>query len=96
MIWAKREFKFAEYGPYQDRFAGLHLSLREPAGMMMVMAKKSATLSDVIISLPDQALLAMFDGFQLIEESDLPKEASILYVDHATDDFEKRFTLPRR
>jgi hypothetical protein len=97
MIWAKREFKFPDdYGPYQERFADLHLKLHGPTGMMMVMDQKGVHLSDVIISLPDAGYLQMFDGFRIIDEGDLPKEASILYVNHATDDFEKRFKIPSR
>jgi len=94
MIWAKREFQFAEYGPYQDRFEKLHFKLGGPGEMMMVMAEKNARLSDVIISLPDAALLSMFDGFEIIDESELPKGVSILCVNHATGDFEKRFKIP--
>jgi len=94
MIWAKRDFQFAEYAPYQVQFEELHFKLGGPAAMMMVMAKKNARLSDVIISLPDAKFLRMFEGFEIIDESELPKEVSILCVNHATDDFEKRFKIP--
>jgi hypothetical protein len=61
---------------------------------MMVKVDKGPYLREVIISLPDAGYLRMFDGFEVIDEADLPKEASILYVDHSTDDFERRFKTP--
>jgi hypothetical protein len=96
MIWAKREFSKStgDYGSYQERFADLHRDLGRIAGMMMVKADKGPHLCDVIISLPDAGYLSMFEGFKVIDEGSLPKEASILYVDHATDDFERRFRIP--
>jgi hypothetical protein len=87
VIWAKREFTTADdYGPYLDRFADLHLKLHGVAGMMMVKAG-----NDVIISLPDTGYLSMFDGFKVVDEGDLPKEVTSLYVDQSTDHFERRF-----
>jgi hypothetical protein len=95
VIWAKREFRTTDdYGPYQERFAALHQELCGVAGMMMVKVDKSPHLRDVIISLPAAAYLRLFDGFEVIDEGDLPKEASLLYGDHATDDFERRFKTP--
>jgi hypothetical protein len=95
VIWAKREFKSTDdYGPYKDRLANLHLNLRGPAGMMMVMVKNGVHIRDVYISLPDATYLPMFGGFKTIDEGDLPKEVDVLlYADQATDDFKKHFTV---
>jgi hypothetical protein len=97
MIWAKREFKFADYSCYHTRFADLYdrlYKLHGPTGAMMVKAGKGFGLSDVIICVPGPEYLTQFDGFQIIDESELPEEAAPLYVNLQTDDFERRFKTP--
>ena len=64
MFWAKREFKWADYAPYQDRLGKLLMDnpthYRE---FMMFSIEKTTGVSDVYVGVPVKEFLAIFDGF---------------------------------
>jgi hypothetical protein len=95
MIWAKRRFEYAEFAPYQDRLDKLilkHPAMHDQFVMVSVEVKKPR-LSDYYIGLPTEALLPLFDGFELVAESELPKEIDAILVASLTPEFENRFHL---
>jgi hypothetical protein len=99
MIWAKREFTWAEYGPYQDRLAELMLAnapqYRE--FMMVGVNKPDRSKGDYYVGLPSPAFLALFDGFEVVPESELPRQIDcILVADATTDEFRARFAMRER
>lgn len=81
MIWAKRHLCGQEdYTPYQKRLADLHfmaLSLQ----FVMVAKRTGRPGWDIYIGLPDESFLSQLDGFDLVDETELPKEVDqILYA----------------
>jgi hypothetical protein len=94
MLWAKRQFRFGSYSVYQNRIADMHLKLPRTTELMMVLSPTTSIgVDDVYIGLPDKSFLPLFDGFEVVSENQLPAEASPLYLDHSTGEFEKRFKL---
>jgi hypothetical protein len=94
MIWAKRRFAWADYGPYQDRLAELMMAnpLLYKQFIMVCTDTDDVGVSDYYIGLPHQAFLAFFDGFATVTEQELPNEIDTLLVaDHTTDEFTSRF-----
>lgn len=96
MIWARRRFKWAEYAPYQDRVGDLQMAaptLYRQFIMVDVETGESG-VSDHYIGLPNQALLAAFDGFEVVGEDQLPKEIDgVSLADTSDDEFTSRFRL---
>jgi hypothetical protein len=76
MIWGKRRFELAEYAPYQVRLA--KLMLENPSlhsQFIMVSTVTDVTnVFDYYVGVPSQTFFADFDGFVIVDESDLPKE----------------------
>ncbi|MEZ0085187.1 hypothetical protein ABIF72_007685 [Bradyrhizobium japonicum] len=74
MIWSKRRFEWAEVAPYQDRMEKLLMAnatrYRE---FMMFMIEVKVGLADVYVSVPTKELMAVFDGFEPVAETDVPK-----------------------
>ena len=98
MIWAKRHFSGSEdYTPYQKRLADWHffaLSL----DFVMVAKRSGRAIAewDVYIGLPDELLLSQFDGFDLVDETELPREVDqILYAPNqgTGSEFAKHFRI---
>jgi hypothetical protein len=99
MVWGKRRFSGIEYVPSFDLLekllmanAALH---RE---FIMVSTKTSKPLvDDFFLGVPNKTFLALFDGFEEIEESDLPKRIDTLHIaDATTDQFKSRFHFADR
>src|SRR5215475_12944548 len=94
MIWGKRSFQWANYAPYQDKIAKLMMdnsaSYRQ---FIMVSAKTEKAGEDVCyVGVPNETLFGGFDGFQRVEESELPKVIDALLVaDGTTEEFTSRF-----
>ena len=93
MVWGKRRFAFADFAPYQDRLEKLLLAnAQRYAQFIMVSTKVDARESDYYVGVPDKVLLALFDGFEPVEESALPKLIDVLLIaDTSTDEFKSRF-----
>jgi Pentapeptide repeats (8 copies) len=52
--------------------------------------------SDYYVGVPDQTFLADFDGFEIVAETDLPREIdAVLYADQSSENFTRRFRLRR-
>jgi hypothetical protein len=72
----------------------LFILLGWPDDMMFVSSHaKWPNGERLIISLPDERLLALFDGFEAMPEVALPTTASLLVAKQAA--FEERFSFPR-
>lgn len=93
MIWARRTIAPAEWNEVQDQFESLFVKLGCPAQMMLV-AVSGPGPSLLFASLPNPGLLSAMAGFERIDNSGLPSEASLL-VGHPLA-FEKHFTYPKR
>jgi hypothetical protein len=93
MIWARRIIAPAEWNEVQDQIESLFVKLGCP-GQMMLVATSSPGPTRLFASLPNPGLLNALVGFERIDDSELPSEASLL-VGHPNA-FEKRFTYPKR
>jgi len=99
MKWAKRQFRFAEYVPYFDRLEKLTIAnptlYRE---FIMVSTKTEERGTDeVYVGVPNKSFLSAFDGFEEIEESNLPKEIdTLLIADGTTEEFKSRFRFKHK
>jgi len=94
MFWAKREFQAADYAVCQDRLAKLMMADagRYREYIMVSVKGKSVIDSIVYVGVPDQRLLAVFDGFDHVAEADLPKEIDTLLVaEGSSKEFTNRF-----
>jgi hypothetical protein len=91
MYWAKRQFEWADYAPYQDLLEELLMAnptlYRE---FMMFSIKLNAGKSDVYIGVPKKELLASFGGFEPVNEAGVPKIVDSLLVADANA-FGERF-----
>jgi len=91
MFWGKRQFKAADYGPYQDRLGDLQLAnASRHREFMMVSTKVKANLSEYYVGVPAKELMVLFDGFEPVAEGDLPKVVDSLVVADM-DAFRERF-----
>jgi hypothetical protein len=87
MVWGKRRFQFAEYTPYFDRLEKLLMANPQRyAQFIMVSTKVNARESEYYVGVPDKPLPALFDGFEPVEESALPKVINVLHIADATTD----------
>jgi hypothetical protein len=96
MMWAKRHLGEGEdYTTYQKRVADLHfmaLSLQ----FVMVAKRTGRAGWDIYIGLPDEFFRSQFDGFGLIDETELPREVDqILYAPNqgVGSEFAKHFRI---
>jgi hypothetical protein len=95
MIWARKAIVLSEWDEIQDQFEELFMKLGGPRQMMLVATSSSgADQTDLCMSLPNSALLSLFQGFEAIAEMDLPSEASLL-IGHDSQ-FKVRFEYPTR
>ncbi|GEO16470.1 hypothetical protein [Microvirga aerophila] len=92
MIWVRRINAPAEWNEVQDQFESLFVKLGCPGQMMLVATTGPGPIM-LFASLPNPSLLYALAGFERIEDSELPSEASLL-VGHPQA-FEKRFTYPK-
>jgi hypothetical protein len=81
MIWAKRQFKNADYLPYFKNFETLLLAnaplYRE---FLMVSVKVKAATDEIYIGLPSEVFLQSFDGFERVDETAVPKLVDTLLI----------------
>jgi hypothetical protein len=83
MIWGKRQFQDAEYGPYMDKLSELMLADAHRANQYMMVSTEDdlGGMAEYYIGVPDEALMRFFDGFERVSESELPKEIDVLHLD---------------
>jgi hypothetical protein len=93
MIWARRVIAPAEWNEVQDQFESMFVKLGCP-GQMMLVAVSGSGPTLLLASLPNPGLLNALVGFERVDDSELPSEASLLIGhQHA---FEQRFRYPKR
>jgi hypothetical protein len=96
MVWGRRRFQYAEYKPYFERLEQLLLShpsqYRE---FMMVGVNTDAPgTTEIFVGVPSATLLAAFDGFDPLEESELPKVIDTVHIADTTKvEFKSRFSF---
>jgi hypothetical protein len=94
MMWGKRRFEYADYGAAMDLLEKLLMAnptqYRE---FIMVSTKTSKPgTSDYYVGVPHKAFRSLFDGFDHVEESALPKIIDTLHIaDSTSDEFNSRF-----
>jgi hypothetical protein len=96
MIWGKRSFSSADFSPYQDKIAKLMLDNPTLYKQFVMVSTKTAdrAISVVYAGVPNEALFVGFDGFERVQEADLPKVIDALLVaDGTTDEFKSRFAF---
>jgi|LNAP01.1.fsa_nt_gb hypothetical protein len=82
MIWGKRRFQDAEYGPYQDRLDKLAMAdARVVDQYCMVSVETSVAVADYYVGVPNEDLMRFFDGFERVPEDQLPKEIDAIHLD---------------
>jgi hypothetical protein len=99
MFWAKRDFNYANYRPYQDALAELQAIYihRHREFIMVSIDKISRGLGTYYVGVPERFLLGAFDGFEAVAESELPRFIdSLLLADVTSKEFSKRFEFHRK
>ena len=94
MFWAKRRFAYAEYAPYMDRLEKLLMATpAQYQQFIMVSTRSEKTgVSEYYVGVPLKVFLAAFDGFEAVEEADLPKVIVVLHIAcGGSDEFTSRF-----
>ena len=85
MIWARATFVLGDSGAVQDKFEQSFREQGAPRGMMMLSVTRMTDRStDIYLSVPDEPMLQLFEGFSRISESELPKSATGV-VGHAEE-----------
>ena len=94
MIWGKRQFAFAEFAPYQaimEKLLMANPALYQEFIMVSTKTEKRGT-ETYWVGVPNEMLLIPFDGFDRVEERELPKEIDTLLIADATKEpFTSRF-----
>jgi hypothetical protein len=94
MIWAEKTVLASEGAVVQDQFESIFMQLGTPDTMMLVSTDAKQPGSErLIFCLPDERLLALFGGFEIVAEAALPKTASLVIARQAA--YEERFGLAR-
>ena len=98
MIWAKQRVSHAACMIYMETIGALQLEDPSSVGeLMMVGRDVDGRHQDVYISVPSRELLARFDGFEAVSETELPKQIDFIHIaEHMSGNFKKRFTLRDR
>jgi len=99
MIWLKRRFYAAEFGPYQDKLGELMMAMpaRYAEFLMVSTETEKPLVSDYYVGLPLAELASVFDGFGEVSEVELPREIdTFLLGDQTKEPFTSRFRFRRR
>jgi hypothetical protein len=101
MIWGKRRFAFADYSPYFDRLEALLMANPTQYRQFTMVSTDTdeAGVSDYYVGVPNKVLMAAFDGFEPVEEAQVPKVIDSLHIGDANEinrRFEFRHNLRRR
>jgi hypothetical protein len=94
MIWGKRVFNGAAFAPYQNRLQQLLLANAKQYQEFIMVATEGeqSGIATYWVGVPSEILFTAFDGFEHVQEADLPKEIGTLLVADATKQpFTSRF-----
>lgn len=90
MIWARKSASSFEWALVKQQYNQLSSSLGLPFEMLMVSTPAAAMGgSQVYLSLPNEDHLALFKGFDVVPETDLPSAATLSFGHVAA--FKERF-----
>jgi hypothetical protein len=99
MIWLKRRFYAAEFGPYQDKLGELMMAMptRYAEFLMVSTETEKPLVSDYYVGLPTETMAPFFDGFERVTEAELPREIdTFLLGDQTKEPFTSRFRFRKR
>jgi hypothetical protein len=100
LIWAKREFEWADHSSCHDRLGELRMANpTQDQQFIMVGVRTSNDPSKRMyyIGLPSSVFLPLFDGFEVVSEIELPKRIDcVLLADTTTEEFRSRFLIVSR
>lgn len=87
MIWAKRRFAFADYSPYFDRLEKLLMATPTQYREFLMISTETDDpgVSDYYVGMPAEPYMAAFDGFERVQESEVPKEIDTLHIGDANE-----------
>ena len=94
MVWLKRRFAGVDYVPYMDRLKDLLFANATLYAEFIMVSTNTANpdVSDYYVGLPYEAFSQAFDGFDRIEEHDLPKTIDVLLIaDAGKEPYQSRF-----
>jgi hypothetical protein len=99
MIWGKRPFANAHFARYQDRL--VKLLYANPAQYREFMMVGTNTDDPAVrvyyVGVPMEAFMEAFDGFEIVDGNDLPKEIdSSIVADVDSEEFQSRFRFRGR
>lgn len=99
MFWMKRRFSDVEYVPYMDRLEAIMMDMptRYSEFLMFWMNTEKTNVADYFVGVPTIQLSPVFDGFDAVNEEDLPKEIDgFLLGDQTKEPFTSRFKFAKR
>lgn len=96
MFWVKRALKASEFPPYQHKMQVLLLAfpLSQADLIMVSVATEKAGQSICYVGVPLKEMLWIFDGFERVDEDNLPRQIDAVWVaDQTQEPFTTRFQL---
>ncbi len=81
MIWGKRRFEDAEYGPYMDKLEKVMLADARRADQYALVSVEIDDADWYFVGVPDDVVMRLFDGFTPVAKGDLPQVIDVLHVD---------------
>ena len=92
MVWGKRKFEYADYGPYMERLANLQMAnpTQYREFIMVSIRTSNVGTSHYYVGVPHKTLMGGFDGFENVAESDVPKVVDTLHLGDRNE-FNSRF-----
>jgi hypothetical protein len=94
MVWGKRLFVGGDYAPYQDKITKLMMGnapLYRQFIMVSTNSEHDPAASLCYVGVPNELFLAHFDNFEHVEESELPRDITLLVGDSTSQEFKRRF-----
>ena len=94
MIWGKRRFEDADYGPYMDRLDKLAMAdAIRATDYLMVSTKTDKGECNYYVGVPNEDFMRFFDGFSRVDESDLPREIDVFHFGVEGEEFKRLFPV---
>jgi hypothetical protein len=94
MFWAKRCLKRFEDEPYKARMLELMMADLDHYNQFIMVSKHvSSSVSEYYLGIPSAAVLARFDGFEPVAESDVPTAIDYVHIAAANCECSNRFEV---